>query len=552
MRMPRRPWNRFAALLILLALLLPLTTAGVPRTAAAFQDATPAGEPVDEEAIVRVAEGAVQGEARDGYRLFRGIPYAAPPVGDLRWQAPQPAASWPGLRDATQSGSPCPQAPDPLFGGDAGDENCLYLEVTVPDSATPETRKPVVIWLHGGGFIGAAGSFFDAHRLAIQGDLVVVSINYRLGILGYFGYPGLEGSGNFGLQDQRAAMAWVQENIAAFGGDPGNVTLMGESAGAMSICAHLTAPGGDDLFHRAIIQSGPCTMSWPANGMFPGVPEGALWRSPDEVQGLGVIVAEAAGCADPETAVDCLREFAPADLLALELAGAYGSPAWGGDFLPESPPEQLRAGAVKPVPIISGNTRDEATFFIAAFFSGQPFTAELYQQYLSEAFGDAAPEVEAEYAEVATESPALAWAQISTDRSWACPTLQSSQLFAAQAPVFAYEFADPAPPLLLPDPGFPQGAYHSSEIPYLFDFVGSTAEDTLNSEQLALTEAMIAYWANFAHTGDPNGADLPPWGQFDAASGAPVLSLAPGEGGIAPFDFDAEHRCGFWAEHGLE
>lgn len=554
MRFLRHRLNRIAPLLIVIALALPLV-AQVP-VSAAFQEATPvddaANEQVDDGTIVRVAEGALQGEARDGYRLFRGIPYAAPPVGELRWQAPQPAAPWPGLRDATASGSPCPQSPDPLYGGDAGAEDCLYLEVTVPDSATPETPKPVLIWLHGGGFIGAAGSFFDAHRLAVQGDLVIVSINYRLGILGYFGYPDLEGSGNFGLQDQRAAMAWVQNNIAAFGGDPGNVTVMGESAGAMSLCAHLTAPGGDDLFHRAIIQSGPCTMSWPANGFFPGVPEGSLWRSPEEVEGLGMIVAESAGCADPATAVACLRELTPEDLLALELAGAYGAPAWGGAFLPNDPVEQLRAGEVKPVPVISGNTQNEATFFIAAFFSVQPFTPELYQQYLTEAFGESAPEVEAEYAALAVESPALAWATISTDRTWACTTLQSNRLFAEVIPVFAYEFADPAPPALLPDPGFPQGAYHSSEIPYLFDYVGTTAEETLTPKQLALSEAMIAYWANFAHTGDPNGAGLPAWDQFEAAANGPVLALAPGEGGIAPVDFVAGHRCDFWAEYGLE
>lgn len=550
----RRP-NRFATLLVLIALLLPMT-APAPTNAAAFQEATPADEPVsspvDEDTIVRVAEGAVQGEARDGYAVFRGIPYAAPPVGELRWQPPRPAAIWPGLRDGTQSASPCPQTADPLYGGDAGAEDCLYLEVTVPDGATPETPKPVLIWIHGGGFTGGAGSFFDAHRLAVQGDLVVVSINYRLGVLGFFGYPGLEGSGTFGLQDQRAAMVWVQDNVAAFGGDPGNVTVMGESAGAMSLCAHLAAPASEGLFHRAIIQSGPCTMSWPANGFFPGLPEGSLWRSPDEAGVLGALVAESAGCADPATALACLRDLAPEDLLSLPLAAAFGSPAWGGGFLPESPAEQLRAGAVHPVPVISGNTRDEATFFIAAFFSQQPFTDELYQQYLSEAFGDAAPAVEAEYAGLAAESPALAWARISTDRTWTCTTLQSNQLLAARAPVFAYEFADPAPPLILPDPGFPQGAYHASELPSLFDFVGSTAADTLSPEQLALADAMIAYWANFAHSGDPNGPDLPPWDQFDAAAGAPVLALALGESGIAPFDFAAEHRCAFWAEHGLE
>ncbi|MDQ3692063.1 MAG: carboxylesterase family protein [Chloroflexota bacterium] len=479
------------ALLVILSLIL------AASDVAFAQSATPASPTAAGTVTIDTAEGPVRGLVRDGYRLFRGIPYAAPPVGERRWQAPQAVTPWTGTLDATESGSPCPQNADPLYGGNAGNEDCLYLEVTVPDTATAETPKPVIVWMHGGGFIGAAGSFFDAHRLATQGDVVVVSINYRLGILGYFGYPGLEGSGNFGLQDQQASFEWVQRNIAAFGGDPGNVTIAGESAGAMSICAHLTAPGGEGLFHRAIIQSGPCTMSWPANGFFPGLPAGSLWRSPAEVEGLGVVVAEAATCADPATALDCLRTKTPAELLALPLAAAYGAPAWGGALLPASPADQLRAGAILPVPVISGSTRDEAAFFVATFFTADSFTNELYEQYLTEAFGDAASEVAARYADLAADSPARAWARISTDRTWACPTYQSSRLLAAAAPVFGFEFADPAPPPIGPgDAGFPLGAYHSSEIPYLFDYVGTDAASVLAPEQLALSTRVFSFLVN--------------------------------------------------------
>lgn len=218
-----RCW-RLLALVALAAMIVPLAAG------AAFQ-ATPVATPAEETMIVETAEGPVRGEVLAGYRRFRGIPYAAPPVADLRWRAPQPVAAWTGVLDVTEPGSPCPQNGDPLYGGDAGAEDCLYLEVTAPRGATPHAPKPVLIWQHGGGFVGAAGSFFDAQRLATQGDLVVVTINYRLGILGYFGYPGLAGSGNFGLQDQRAAMEWVQLNIAAFGGDPDNVTLAGNRRG---------------------------------------------------------------------------------------------------------------------------------------------------------------------------------------------------------------------------------------------------------------------------------------------------------------------------------
>ncbi len=203
-----------------------LTVALVCSVAAAA--CPPEAKTADAGAIVRTDSGPVNGTATDEYRAFQGIPYAAPPVGELRWQAPQPPKRWSAPRDATEPGSRCPQLATAEFGYPGSvDEDCLYLDVITPRSARSDRLKPVMVWVHGGGLIAGAGSDYDARRLAVGGDVVVVTVNYRLGLLGFLGHPGLENSGNFGLQDQQAALRWVRRNAAAFGGDPDNVTLRG-------------------------------------------------------------------------------------------------------------------------------------------------------------------------------------------------------------------------------------------------------------------------------------------------------------------------------------
>jgi para-nitrobenzyl esterase len=197
--------------------------------------------PMADAAIVTTDSGPVRGTVTDEYRLFQRIPYAGPTGGGLRWRSPQPTQSWSEPRDATKPGSMAPQQPSSYADVASLDEDCLFLNVTVPRSAGPEDLKPVMLWIHGDGAVGA-GNFFDARRLAVDGDVVVVTINYRLSISGTFGYPGLEDSGTFGLQDQQAALRWVRRNAAGFGGDPGSVTLFGESYGALATTAHLPSP----------------------------------------------------------------------------------------------------------------------------------------------------------------------------------------------------------------------------------------------------------------------------------------------------------------------
>jgi para-nitrobenzyl esterase len=497
-------------------------------------------------AVVVTDSGPVRGTVTDDHRLFQGIPYAASTAGEARWRPLQPARPWTQVRDATRPGPMCPQQPSSYAEVASLAEDCLCLNVVVPRPTGP--RRPVLVWVHGDGAIGA-GSFFDARRLATIGDVMVVTINYRLGIFGAFGYPGLEGSGTFGLEDQQAALGWVARNAAAFGGDPNNVTLFGESYGGLSVSAHLVAPGSAGLFHRAIVQSGFALMDLPAGGIFPGLPAVAWygWRAAAEVEALGAAVAPQLGCADAATAVACLRGVPVQELFAH--AQPFQPYGFGNRVLPEVPAQALRDSRFHRVPVISGSTRDEHRLFVGLFrvLAGQPVTAEQYPELLAEAFGEHAGQVQAAYPLSAYRSPNLAWAAVLTDRMWARSTFTQHRLLARQVPVYAYEFADRQAPMYLPFPqDFPPGAFHAAEVPYLFpdpQFLAAATPD-----QRRLSEQLIGYWTNFARGGDPNGADLPPWHPFDDARPVPhVQSLAPGPDGIRPVDYAAEHQLDFWS-----
>jgi len=497
--------------------------------------------------LVKIEAGALRGIVTADVRWFRGIPYAAPPVGTLRWRPPQVASPWTGERDATQPGHLCPQLPEAFADLGSIEEDCLTLSVTTPLDADPRDPRPVMVWLHGGGGTNGGGSLFDPRRLVVDGDVVVVSINYRLGIFGAFGLPGLEGAGTFGLQDQRAALAWVRDNISEFGGNPDNVTVFGESYGGYGVAAHLVSPGSEGLLHRAVLQSSIAMLDYPAETLMPGVPAlPSMWISADELGGIGAYVAEQLGCTDPATMLDCLRGASVEALLpytSLFTRYAFGNPA-----LPEDPVAAIRAGRVQPVPVISGGTRDEARLFVALFYdsAGQPVTEESYAALLQATFGDDAARVQAEYPQASYDSPSLAWAAVVTDRVWALRTMEQSRSLAAVVSTHAFEFADrDAPPNVPFPPGFPPGAFHNAEVGYQLMVDGE--ELPLGPEQWVLAESMNRYWASFAHDGDPNVEGLPSWDPFDGDAAVPfVLSLAPGEGGIAPVDYGTEHHLAFW------
>jgi para-nitrobenzyl esterase len=484
-------------------------------------------------AVVQTDAGPVRGTVTDNYRLFQGIPYAASTAGELRWRPPQPVRPWTQVRDATRPGPMCPQQPSSYAEVASLAEDCLCLNVVVPAAAGPQRPRPVMVWIHGDGAIGA-GSFFDARRL---------------GIFWAFGSPGLEGSGAFGLQDQQAALGWVARNAAAFGGDPGNVTAFGESYGGLSTSAHLVAPGSAGLFHRAIIQSGFALMDLPAGGIFPGLPAVAWygWRAGAEVEALGAAAAAQLGCADGATALTCLRDLPAQGLFAH--AQPFQPYGFGNRVLPEVPAQALRDGRFHRVPVLSGSTRDEHRLFVGLFrvLAGQPVTAQQYPMLLAEAFGDHADQVQASYPLSAYPTPNLAWATVLTDRMWARSTFEQHRLLAQQVPLYAYEFADRQAPMYLPfPPDFPPGAFHAAEVPYLFPDPQFQAGSTPDQRRLA--DQMIRYWTNFARTGDPNGSDLPPWHPFDNARPVPhVQSLAPGPDGSRPVDYAAEHQLAFWS-----
>ncbi|ALV38242.1 carboxylesterase family protein [Streptomyces sp. CdTB01] len=484
----------------------------------------------DAATTLRTHDGLVRGTAHDGYRTFEGIPYAAPPIGRLRWAPPHPAAPWHGVRDATRPSSACPQPAGEVPGGST-DEDCLRLNVTTPDGARPAHPRPVIVWLHGGGFTTGAGASYDAHRMATRGDVVVVTVNYRLGALGFLAHSGLPGSGTFGLADQQAALRWVRAEIGAFGGDAHNVTLAGESAGGYSVCAQLASPAAADLFDRAIIESGPCT----GRADRPFAPSSVPLST---ARTAGADLTVKVGCSTAHDVMHCLRRVPVSRLLKAQAADQQ--PAYATPLLPRDPVSAIAAGRFHHVPVLLGNNHDEGNSWAAGIIqAGHPVTPGTWPD-VAATFFPAAGEAKAvvgEYPVHATDGGPVFGAVIG-DADFACPTARTDTLLAAQVPLWRYEFADEHAPLLFPGtPPFPLGAPHASELPYLFDLGGRPRGLTAAQHRLANT--MIDYWTRFARTGDPNGPTSPHWSRHTAQS------LAPDH--IVPTHTTlTRHHCTFW------
>ncbi|SEE32824.1 para-nitrobenzyl esterase [Streptomyces sp. 2231.1] len=501
-----------------------------PGRPAAATTRTPAGSAPGATTTLRTHDGLVRGARHDGYRTFEGIPYAAPPIGGLRWAPPHRAAPWSGVRDATRPASACPQPAGEVPGGST-DEDCLHLNVTTPDGAGPARSRPVIVWLHGGGFTTGAGSSYDAHRMATRGGVVVVTVNYRLGALGFLAHRGLPGSGTFGLADQQAALRWVRAEIGAFGGDPHDVTLAGESAGGYSVCAQLASPAAAGLFDRAIIESGPCT-GRPDRPFAPS--SVALSRA----RATGADLAATAGCGSAPEVMACLRRVDVTRLLAVQ--DTDQQPAYGTPLLPGEPAAAIAAGHFHRVPVLIGNNHDEGNGWAAGIVqAGNPVTPGTWPD-VAAAFFPAPGRAKAivrEYPVHRTDGGTVFGAVIG-DADFACPTARTGDLLAAHVPVWRYEFADEhAPPLTPGTPPFPLGAPHASELPYLFDLGGRPRE--LTAPQQRLADTMIDYWTRFARTADPNGPSAPPWSEQT------VQSLAPDH--IAPTGTARlRHHCAFW------
>ncbi|MER6449025.1 carboxylesterase/lipase family protein [Streptomyces venezuelae] len=529
----KRPGKRLpsARSLLTAALALAALLAGAPPTSASPPSSSYGGPP---HPVVTVAQGTLRGQSRDGAQEFLGVPYAAPPVGDARLRAPAPAPRWHGVREAVRQAPACLQfSPFGLSDPAAVGEDCLYLDVYRPRTARPGARLPVVFWMHGGAYIQGTGTQFGGRTMADLTGSVVVGINYRLGQLGYLQLPelGRENalrSGSFGLMDQLTALRWTRENIGAFGGDPGNVTISGQSAGSGSVCALLAAPAAAGLFHRAVLQSGPCTLL--------GTPDRA------EAEEQARSFAARAGCTASAEVAACLRALSGAALVDAARTLPTRGPASGDGLLPVAPARAIGSGAWNKVPVLIGSTRSEARFFVALT---QPYlTAEQYTAQVMADHGAAGPEVLARYPVARYGSPYLALSAVLTDSTFACHTAWTAELFAAQVPTYVYEFDDPRSPTLAGAqvPGLDESNAHSAELAYLYDF--TMGERPLTPVQVALGNRMKRYWGAFARFGAPVVAGQTPWPR--AGSGAATVLVLDPVATRTTTSFGAEHNCAFW------
>jgi para-nitrobenzyl esterase len=501
--------------------------------------------------VVPTDSGPVRGVDSPAVK-YLGIPYAAPPVGELRWKPPQPAARWHGPRDASQFGGHCPQAASP-FGTESSTEDCLYLNVFTPNGKVVQEQKgkqkakkakrlPVMVWLHGGGLLVGESDEYDPRRLVEQG-VVVVTLNYRLGLLGFLAHPALsaespqQASGNYGLMDQQAALGWVQRNIKKFGGNPNNVTIFGQSAGGFSVHAHLASPRSAGLFDRAISQSGAYSPREPSLA---------------DAETKGLALAHTVGCEVQTEA--CLRSIPVETLLANQpqLPGEIG-PNVDGDVLPQTIRTAFSSGQFNRVPVIEGSTHDEFSLFAALnieFVFGQLpnfFYATVVNILVPTLGLDASPAAVVSEYPLANYSNSMgrALTAIGTDAVFACPARRAAGSLSQFTPTFTYEFNDPnAPQLFIGPASFPYGAYHASEVQYLFDVPDQQNAPELNGDQQSLADAMVRYWTQFARGGTPNAAGSPPWPGYTVATDT-HQSLEPPTP-VTGSGFAADHKCAFW------
>jgi para-nitrobenzyl esterase len=512
------------------ALLASATAAGASADSTAQQD-TGTGP------VVSTAAGTLRGAPAGPVDEFLGIPYAAPPVGPLRWRPPRPAARWTGIREATMFAPHCPQPPS-AFGVASTSENCLYLNVYTPAGAQADMGNlPVMVWIHGGSLLVGESDDYNPAGLVRHG-VIVVTINYRLGALGFLADSALAGhpggpSGNYGLMDQQAALRWVQANIARFGGNPRNVILSGESAGGLSVLAQLTSPGARGLFSRAIVESGTYD----------------LIQAPlATAEAAGQTFAARAGCAANTAA--CLRALPVSAVVDNEDFSGY-QPDIDRTVLTQSIGTALASGQFDRVPVINGSNRDEWRLQVAqAQLDGAPpVTAANYQAYIASTLSvsaAAAAAIAAQYPLSAYPSPPVALGAVGTDATFACTALTVDESLSKYVPTYAYGFNDTnAPERYLPPVGYPYGAAHESEVQYLFSLSNTAFAGVLTPQQQQLAAAMKQYWTNLAKTGAPSSPALPLWPRFDRTS-QQILSLVPPRPGIET-TFAAEHHCAFWA-----
>lgn len=448
----------------------------------------------EEAARVETSAGPVQGVVNATMVSYLGIPYAEPPLGELRWRPPEPKRSWKAVLDATHFRDHCPQFPlnkELTMDQTGASEDCLFLNVYAPRAEGSKQLKPVMVWIHGGANILGASDSTDPAPLIETGHVVLVSMNYRLGALGFMAHPALDAEGhpfaNYGVLDQQLALKWVRDNIARFGGDPHNVTIFGVSAGGLNVTTHLISPASAGLFHKAIIQSGAYMLDTP---------------SLSYSEKMGVAFAKRVGC-DKQAAKEttaCLRALSVTDILAhlsklldednppridkfLRPGGAYPQMTVDGQILPQTHRAAIDAGKVHRVPVLLGSTSDE-------------------------------------------------------EKEFQCGALDSQRSFSKWVPTYAYEFADPA--------STPKGAVHGADQGYILGWRSAQMKGkmtggplTLPPSSRALSEEMRLSWAAFAASGNPSSARIPKW--VRASEG--IQRLHPTLSVVTLEDFSSRHGC---------
>lgn len=526
---------------------------------------------------IQIDTGRLQGQIRtapSGEKVieYRGIPYAQNPTGKLRWSLPKPASSWKGTLDASQFGPACPQVSRYHLTDSSIEEDCLSVNVTIPADIKTGEKLPVLFWIHGGAFVGGASNLYRLDKLAFEGRMVVVSANYRLGFLGFIPLPGLAQepvNGNFGIEDQREALRWIQRNISAFGGDPKNVTISGESAGGASVCTHLSSPDlVKGLFQKAIIVSAGCLAP--------------LKTTPEAIEKIGKVITSDLGCTE-ETDLACLRKKSVTDILKIQtkfaqehptdltiFAPTHGTVSHPNATIPTSISAALHrenGGGFSTVPLIIGGMEKELLLYVGYWWQdalgGKGPSLDnhtINRIWLEKFYGQAAKAVAKKYGFNHPKTGAQRLGEALSDfnpllginNCLYYRTADKVIAYPDAASTYLFEFADPhalvkGVGIVPPYPDFSLGPVHSSILNYWFPKYSNNKKinaPDLPQQSQALADQMIQYLAAFVATGQPKVNGMPPWSAYKTSQ--QIFKFSPNH--VGKFDGGVAHHCEWWKD----